>query len=335
MTAVEKLPDLTGLRSLLADWHGAAGYLIEFVTPWGMRLGNNGDELLGRVFSRVLQEFGITLVQRPREADVLLVRPGGALLDRYLAPTLLARQLARLPDLPLIIFPHSSWFERNDPATMFAGRRSPVLWISREQRSYDHLRQTWGDSLARAHVTLALDHDVAVSGHAYVAEILQAAARRPATEDGLLLVARLDAEAGRMASSTNRGSWLYRLAVRGVSRLPRPALTIIRQRTTRDRQLVANEHMLTTVTEQLDDALPTTMSPWCFDISDPSLATFGQFARAIMGATTVVTDRLHVAVPAAILGKRTIFVESGYHKASGVYEHSLRGCAAVTFLRRV
>src|SRR5690554_1884362 len=101
MTAVGRLPDLTGLRSLLADWRGHAGYLVEFVGRWGVPIGNNGDELLGRVFFRVLRELGITLVRRPSEADVLLVRPGGALLDRYLAPAMLARRLAQLPDRPL------------------------------------------------------------------------------------------------------------------------------------------------------------------------------------------------------------------------------------------
>ena len=92
--------------------------------------------------------------------------------------------------------------------------------------------------------------------------------------------------------------------------------------------------MLTAATARLGTTLPTTMSPWCFDISDPTLASFRTYARAILGADTVVTDRLHVAVPAAIVGKRAVFVESGYHKARGVYEHSLRECEAVTFLRR-
>lgn len=338
MTAVSSLPDLTGLRSLLADWRGRTGYLVEFVGRWAVPLGNNGDELLGRVFFRVLRELGITLVRRPSEADVLLVRPGGALLDRYLAPTMLARRLAQLPDRPLIIFPHSSWFEREDPATMFAGRRSPTLWISREQRSYDHLRTAWGESLARANVTLALEHDVAVSGHAYVPEILRSAAGRSGGgHHGLLLVARMGVEAGRMDQerSINRGTWLRRLAANGLRRLPHPALAFIRQRTTRQRQLAANERMLTAATTRLGaDTLPTIMSPWCFDISDPTLASFARYARAIIGATAVVTDRLHVAVPAAILGKPTFFVEAGYHKASGVYEYSLRDCAAVTFLRR-
>jgi hypothetical protein len=336
MTAVGRLPDLTGLRSLLADWRGRAGYLVEFVGRWAVPIGNNGDELLGRVFFRVLRELGITLVRRPSEADVLLVRPGGALLDRYLAPAMLARRLAQLPDLPLVIFPHSSWFERDDPATMFAGRRSPTLWISREQRSHDHLRGAWGESLARARVTLVLDHDVAVSGHAYVPEVLQEAAGRLDGDDGLLLVARMGVEAGHMDQdrSIDRGTWLRRLAASGLRRLPHPALAAIRQRTTRDRQIAANNRMLTAVTERLETPLPATMSPWCFDISDPTLTSVGRYAWAITGATAVVTDRLHVAVPAAILGKRTVFVEAGYHKASGVYEHSLRECEAVTFLRR-
>jgi hypothetical protein len=335
MTAVGRLPDLTGLRSLLAQWRGQAGYLVEFTGRWAIPLGNNGDELLGRVFLRVLRELDITLVRRARDADVLLVRPGGSLLDRYQVPGLLANRLARLPDRPVVIFPQSSWFERDDPAAMFAGRRSPTLWISREPRSHDHLRTTWGQSLARAKVTLALDHDVALSGHAYVPEVLRSAARRSDGDDGLLLVARMGIEAGRMDETVERGGWLYRLTRQGLRRLPHPALAYVRHRTTRDRQLAANDRMLRTVTGQLGSGLPAGTSPWCFDISDPTLASFANYAYAIVGASAVVTDRLHVAVPAAILGKRTIFVESGYHKAAGVYEHSLRDSHAVTFVRRV
>jgi exopolysaccharide biosynthesis predicted pyruvyltransferase EpsI len=339
MTTVGRLPDLSGLRSLLTPWRGRAGYLIEFVGPGSVPLGNNGDQLLGQVLVRVLRELGITLVRRPRDAEVLLVPPGGALLDRYQVPGLLARQLARLPDLPLIIFPQSSWFERDDPGEIFAGRRSPTLWISRERRSYDHLHGSWGASLARANVTLALDHDVALSGHAYVPEVLRAAAAPSERDDGLLLVARLGVEAGRMdravARPVVRGAGLRRIVAAGLRRLPVPALAYIRHRTTREQQLAANERMLAEVTERLGpERLPTTMSPWCFDISDPSLASFGQFAQAILGASAVVTNRLHVAVPAAILGKRTVFVEAGYHKASGVYERSLQECSAMTFLRR-
>jgi hypothetical protein len=333
MTPVGQLPDLSGLRSLLAEWRGHAGYLVEYVGPRGIPLGNNGDELLGRVFVRVLRELGITLVRRPSDASVLLVRPGGALLDRYQAPALLAGRLAQLPDLPLIIFPHSSWFERDDPATMFGGRRSPTLWISREERSHRHLRDAWGESLARAGVTLELDHDMVVSGNSYVAQVLGAVTGRTDVDDGLLLVARLGVEAGRMEEPIDRGTWYRRLAVRGLRRLPHRTLVSIRQRTTRDRQIAANSRMLTKVSSELATSrMP--MSPWCFDISDPSLASFDEFARAVSGAAAVVTDRLHVAVPAAILGKRTILVESGYHKAGGVYEHSLRDMEAITFVRR-
>jgi hypothetical protein len=322
------------MATLLARWRGAKAHVLEYVGPRAIPLGNNGDQLLGRVFAAALRELRISTVPAARDADLLLVRPGGALLDRFQAPRLLTAKLAVSPDLPLVVFPSSSWFQTTDPARMFAGRRAPVLWISREPRSHRHLQNRWGSTLARSNVTLALDHDLVVSGHAYLQDAF-ALTRDPGVHGGTLLVARLGAEAGSMERPVRRPASYRRLGVAAFHRLPRRQKIRIRRRLTRRRQLYANAVVLDRAGDHLDPATDlVAMSPWCFDISDPTLATYEEFCDAVANATSVITNRLHVAIPAAILGKPTVLVESGYHKLTGVFEHSLAALDNVTFVRR-
>ena len=60
------------------------------------------------------------------------------------------------------------------------------------------------------------------------------------------------------------------------------------------------------------------------DLSSQIFVTFEQYAKTIREASIVVTDRLHVALPAAIIGKQVYLVEAGYHKLTGVYQQSLK-----------
>lgn len=335
MVSNPKLAGLDGLSGLLAEWRGRCAYVVDFVGPRAVPLGNNGDTLLRGVCAKVLSDLGIRLTGRADEADVLLVPPGGALLDRYRAPFLLMRRLARAPDIPLVLLPASSWFVRADPAAMLAGRTAPTLWISREQPSHEHLRTTWGRSLARANVTLALDHDMVVSGHRHVAAMV-GDTNTPEALGGALLVARLGAEAGVMPSHPAAPKVGRRLAVTALRRSPASLQRLTRRRTTRDRQLAANGRMLAKIEGRPDLTGGERFSvAHAIDISDPTLASYAEYCRALRTASVVVTDRLHVALPAAILGKPTCLVEAGYHKLAGVYERSLADLPQVRFVERV
>jgi len=61
----------------------------------------------------------------------------------------------------------------------------------------------------------------------------------------------------------------------------------------------------------------------------PDLASF---VNIIANASKVYTDRLHVAILSAILGKETYLYPNCYHKNKGVYEFSLRRFPNVSFI---
>lgn len=63
-----------------------------------------------------------------------------------------------------------------------------------------------------------------------------------------------------------------------------------------------------------------------------SWMSFDYFVRYISGAKIVITDRLHVGILAAILGKPTILFSGAYFKSKAVYEYTLKHFPNVVFL---
>jgi exopolysaccharide biosynthesis predicted pyruvyltransferase EpsI len=62
------------------------------------------------------------------------------------------------------------------------------------------------------------------------------------------------------------------------------------------------------------------------------LPSFRDFISIIEISKKVYTDRLHVAIPAAILGKKTVLYPNSYHKNRSVYEYSLSRYSNVKFV---
>jgi hypothetical protein len=331
---VENMPSLDGLIESLSTWRGRRALVIPTTGRSGKPLGNNGDFLMQEVFHRILSALDIQAVGDARDAEVVLVPPNGALLETYAFPDLLAERISGLTRLPLVVFPSSALFPNRDPAFMFAGRRAPTLWILRERYSFEHLDQQWGTSLHDSGVKLILDHDVVASGHAYVPSIIGGSAE-PRTA---LIAGRVDVEATsisgpRLTPSTDGGPGGLQLAAR---RVPYgPHLTAATRLARRSKLRLAASALLSDLPaelrEEVDAAVGRSHARFV-DASATQYATFREYRSLIRDAGIVVTNRLHVALPAVALGKRVIIVEAGYHKLQGVYERSLAGVGNVSFV---
>ncbi|MFJ2550883.1 hypothetical protein [Microbacterium sp. NPDC087591] len=306
----------------------------------GKQIGNHGDALMFDVFLKIAQEAGITWVSRPEEAEVLVVRPNGALLEIYAFPDLLAEQLRQLPDLPLVIFPSSALFPSEDPSRIFAGRTAPTVWVFRERYSFDHIRERWEDQLDDVHVQLVLDHDVVAGGNRYVHELMGS----PVSESHVLIAARIDAEAptGRPMVKSARGavgapSRLKRSVARLLTRTdPGPLRRFGFRAYNRNRSAAASSALVARLPAALRSELQSASGRVrALDASAKHLVSYRQYKRLVRGASLVVTDRLHVALPAAILGKRVFLVEAGYHKLTGVYQRSLSALPNITLVNAV
>lgn len=331
------LPTTSTLMDHLAGFAGRRTYLLGAVHSSGKQIGNHGDALMFEVFMQIAAEAGLEWVNDPADAEVLVVRPNGALLEIYTFPDLLAHELRRLPDLPLVIFPSSALFPTKNPATIFEGRSAPTVWVFRERYSYDHILEQWGESLAEHNVSLVLDHDVVAGGNKFVPALVG----EPIRERHVLIAARIDAEAprGRPLSKEPRGvergpTPLKRRIARLLTKSePGPVRRLLFRLYNKNRSAVATQSLLSRLPETaISEVHQAAGRMIAFDASAKHLVSYSRYKRLVRDASVVVTDRLHVALPAAILGKRVFLVEAGYHKLTGVYEQSLESLPNITLI---
>jgi hypothetical protein len=322
----QALPGLDGLAQLIDDHRGGRAWLVPMTASDGRTmLGNNGDRIMHEVFHRILARLEITTVPDVAAADVVIVPPNGALLEVYQFPELLAERLRGAEATPLVLFPSSTLFPTRDPAFMFRGRTAPTTWITRERYSFDHLSEQWATSLTDAGVRLALDHDVVASGHEFVPGLLGGngggrgllVAGRLDKEATDLLGARAPAAAPSARASARRLKSLKKLVPYG------PWYTAAARRARAPQLTAAADRLLGRLPAEARGELAALPRRRDVDLSAVQYATFDEYRAALRNADAVVTDRLHVGLPAAILGKRVVLVEAGYHKLQGVYEHSL------------
>lgn len=331
----------SSLADLVSHIRNRRGWLLPLSDERGNTFANNGDLLMHHVFHDICTDLGISLSDEPNGAEFVAVPPNGALLDRFQAPDIVRQRLRPHADKPLVIFPSSAQFITRDPSEMFEGRSAPTLWILREPYSFRHLDERWGSELEAAGVTLALDHDVVISGARHVPgyfPMLKSTKR----EHHALLVARLGVEAkdirndeGPKDTHGDRAGSAVKQGLVALSRsLPASIIRPARRLSTRSRIRVASANLLATVPPAVQQQFDRASINAATDISDPSLTGFDEYCARIGRAETVLTNRLHVAIPAALLGKDTYLVDSGYHKLRGIYEHSLQHLDNITFVAR-
>lgn len=313
-------PTLHALTARLRKWEGSRAVVISTADSAGRPLGNNGDDLMHAVFYRILNQLGIEVVDSA--PDVVIVPPSGALLEVYAFPKFLAERLKGYEDVPLVIFPSSVYFPRTDPSFMFEGRVAPTLLFLREDESRAHLDENWAAPLLNRGVEVVLDHDVVASGHTFVPAILGSTTKRPISR---LVAARIDREASSMHESVGReGTSSAHPVLHAIAaKIPYgPLYTAASRYARRSRNRAAAERLASRAGSTLEDAA-------CIDISARQFSTFDEYRSMLLRAESVITDRLHVALPAAIMGKNVTMVEAGYFKLGGVYRRSLTGVANV------
>lgn len=316
------------LYDALGPWRGRRAFVVPIADESGRPLGNNGDELMMKVFRHILDRFEMRMVQEIRAADVLIVPPNGALLQMYSFPDLLRKYTADNQQAPMIIFPSSAQFPTRDPSFIFRGRRSKTTWILREWYSFQHLRDSWGESLAAVNCELLLDHDVVASHSEFVRGLFSGVSSgRP------LVGARKDVEQNSAPSEgdavTERcGTGVMSILKSTVVRRAAVAIPYGRVYTGLARTVRAK--LQKEAGARLIARLPDEVQPQFRvngvihrDVSSKHQATFDEYLRTIASAGPVATDRLHIALPATILGKDVWLMEGGYHKARGVVERSL------------
>jgi exopolysaccharide biosynthesis predicted pyruvyltransferase EpsI len=284
--------------------------------------GNNGDQLIilgSRSFHRA---YGFDLVDRPEDAEAIIVRGNGVLTDFYAHTPHRAKiqsYIDRFPAAAVVVEPSTFSFAA-EPAFRVGARDADVHLYARDATSYDAERAK--DGYAGARVAFGLDHDMAfhLAGSELVRDL---AARRDPRH--VLIAERYDIERpGRELRPRTARAAAARLAPAFVKDLVRPHLARRRARSPEGLQRDA----IRVLAPGADELGPTVVG----DLSNPRLYPFDEFLEVVAGSRAVVTQRLHVGVLSALLGIDTWLDDRGYYKIRGIWEQSMRSMPHVHLL---
>ena len=265
--------------------------------------GNAGDWLIQAGTELLLKRLGIQQVDDPARAEVLLI-PGGNPAMWPGSGAHLWRQLwRRFPQAEFVVGP--AGFRRQYPewrvAIRTAGERVSGLF-ARDPVSYEAL------CAARlpGQIEIGLSHDPALQlrGSEWLA------AQQANTRNDYALFAFRDDHEGNVHGVGFLEALRGGLPSRVFRALSRALTTVARWEKTRAARRRASQDM-------------------AIQICDASREDVEGFTRAIRHAAEVHTDRLHVMLLAAMLGKPVVAYGTSHNKLETVYHHSLRGWATV------
>ena len=267
-------------------------------------VGNSGDCLIRMGTVRLLSDLGIRTTVNPKKADVILW-PGGN-------PTMWRANIegwkdvwSRFPKKEFVIGPATFQFGTIDWAGEIRQSQSRITGLfARDPDSFENLQK----AQLPDGIQIGLSHDPAIylRGSTWLGEH-----REAATEEYVLAAFRNDHEAAKKTRGYMRFC-RHLLPGRIVRRLDRA----IKVNNIERKIAMARER--STMTEPLR-------------VCDASLLDFESFVETVRRAKEVHTDRLHCLLLAVMLGKQVFAYPTSYGKLEGVYEHSLKTWADVTF----
>lgn len=318
------------VREYLTEWKGKPIYRIPMLDHTGMDIGNNGDRLIELGGEQVFQELDLTFTDNPQQAELMLFRGNGAMLDYFVtAPRIFQEVWENYPNTPLGMLPATFHYPHRRFTEGFAQRKAPVTLFCRERTSYAHLLN---------------DHDLpevcAVGlGEDMAFELVDSLFLQPylsGQKKHVLIVERGDREhplrwEDFWTSDPSSGAPIRTVSSRLPYWLKKPLYPLkhLLQRNRPTPIRTACEQIIETDWPQLA-GLPRIVQ----DVSNKRICSFERFCETIADAAVVFSTRLHVGILAVLLGKPTYVFEGAYHKIRSIYEHSMRDYDHLTYLDR-
>ena len=264
--------------------------------------GNNGDTLIKFATSRLLEDLGLEIVPAPQQADVILW-PGGN-ISMWRANINDLKALARdFPDKELVIGPAGFQPSVFTSQALFKNISKVCTAIfAREPESYSYIREC----LSPYGVRVDLSHDASL----YLRESawLQEQ-KRLSGEEYVLVCFRDDFESATFQNYRFRG---------GMQALP----NILSRLSTQIIHKYPRWKRVRKISNDRRSSAP-------IKVYDATSKDFDTYLSTIRNAAEVHTDRLHVMLLSAMLGKKTFAYRTAYNKLESVYMHSVREFAEV------
>ncbi len=268
--------------------------------------GNPGDHLIREGTNRLLAKLQLHTTSTPYQANLLLY-PGGCPSMWPIVMEGIVETMEQFPDKKVVIGPATFEYGFTDwPGTFtrYADRIAGLF--CRDKRSFQNLSQAKLPEV----IVKGLSHDTSL--YLKDSPLIQDL-RAKVREEYILVALRRDKE-------TYPGSE-EKLAKKILPLLSRK----LSKKILRWARKKAKHRKLRTITNNYAKDFPVR------DI-DIWLLEDEQYLQTICQAKQVHTDRLHVMIVSAMLGKKVFAYKTLYGKLENVYEHSIKGWADVTFV---
>lgn len=254
--------------------------------------GNSGDELLQKGLEFYLRDHNFWLVSDAETAAVILIQGGGNIDDVWnVGISLLKKFIQNHPNKEIIVAPSTYHFLHFDFAKLLKTATQTIYLFAREKRSLNRLLSL--DLPNNIHLDAADDTAFLLVGTAYLQQL-----KRQCYEGHVLFAWRTDRESNIVFLESRLGSnnpwqWLVKIYQQWIFK------------------------------RFLDKEAPAFCNQLNKKTADVSLAGYESFITEISGASVIYTDRLHVGILGAMLGKTVHLYKTRYDKVEGVYEQTL------------
>ncbi|OGO27517.1 MAG: hypothetical protein A2Z16_17440 [Chloroflexi bacterium RBG_16_54_18] len=282
-----------------------------FFEPVG---GNHGDTLIELGSRFFLSKYQLDYVDRPDLADLLIINGSGSFAVELWSPGLvgLKKLAAYFSALPIIVLPSSFQFLHTDFASAFLERTAPAYLFAREAESYARIANL--DYPAPVYTFLHPDMAFELRDSPFL-DVLKESVQ----SKHILLIERFDREATTQSIyEMNFASSVKKAVPAPVKRFLKKGLHHIR----RQKSGFTSSALSRLYSEHPEfRGLPVIAE----DISSDVGFRFEQFLQLIAQAAVVISNRLHAAILAAMLGKTTIILcGHPYGKLESCYEFSMK-----------
>ncbi len=276
-----------------------------YMKPWN---GNSGDVLIWLGTEQLLEDLHVNRTLDPHAAQIILI-PGGNQTMWQGNIEVWKDAWSRWPGKDFVVGPTTVWLglTRWDHEIQRRHVRVTAMF-ARDPASYAILQTC----RLKRNITIGLSHDPAL----YLRDSEWIGRHRDAATDEFVLAAFRDDFEGMKKPPSRWGSWLRLVPSCLQKRIEGCDPTIRRQ-------------------SKIARAIQCTRSTKPMRVCDASVFPLPYFLETVRSAEEVHTDRLHVMLLAAMLGKPTFAYGTHFRKLESVYEHSLRNWARVEFINDV
>jgi len=245
--------------------------------------GNSGDVLLQKGLLTYLHNNNFLLTDQIEDSEVVLTHGGSNINDIWKAGvTLFVENVKKYPDKKFVVAPHTFTFDETDFGALLQECTQDIYLFAREKYSYACLQAIDFNE----NISIDLSHDTAflLQGTEYLEKLLSGC-----TDSYVLHAMRTDRESAIVSLNLNRVPQnLYEKMQLAIIQFQ------LRRYMARSVQQPPNRHQVI--------------------LQDVSYLLYDDFVHKVQHASQVHTDRLHVGILGALLGKQVFLYPTKYSK---------------------